>query len=102
MPECADRDCDKPATHYCEVTVAPYSYPIERGMKMQFGLGLCFDHARTVKGVDLFTEETKKKLREATRITTKSDVPLDFTRVKVEPRLIGDDLWKLLKQGKSE
>jgi hypothetical protein len=103
MSQCQDRGCDKEATHYPEITIAPYGYPIGRGLKIQFGIELCLFHARTVKSADLFTDEdTKKRLREVTRITTKSEVPLDFTRTRVTPRRIGDELWLLLKKAATQ
>jgi len=96
MTQCFEKDCTAPATHYLQVTVAPWQHPIARGMKMQLGLQFCHEHAVAMRASDLFDDEMKKKLREITRIVAKSDVPLDFTRTKIEVREIGDDMWQLL------
>lgn len=98
MTQCFKKDCSAKATHYLQVTVAPWRHPIERGMKMQLGLQFCHPHATEMRASDLFDDEMKKKLREITRIIAKSDVPLDFTRTKIEVCPIGDELWQLLTQ----
>jgi hypothetical protein len=98
VSRCRHVGCEEAATNYLKVTVAPYGYPIERGMAMAFGLQLCLAHAKSTKASDLFDDEGKKRLREITRVVQRSEVPLDFTRTKIEIRTIGDDEWQLLQR----
>jgi hypothetical protein len=93
---CNREGCTREATRYLRVTVAPYGYPIARGMSVILGLELCLSCALETKAADLFCEEGKRQLREATRIATKSEVPLDFTRTKIEVRRLGDADWQML------
>jgi hypothetical protein len=99
--KCQRNGCESEATHYPEVAVAPYGYPITRGIKMAIRLELCFHHAHKTKATDLLGEEGKQQLRDAVKATTRSLVPLDFSRTRVTPHKLGDATWRKLTEDKS-
>lgn len=97
MSGCVQAGCERAATNYLRIKVPPYGYPVARGVALSLGLELCREHAAETKASDLLGVDLKQKLREITRIISRSDVPLDFTRAKIEVRSIGDAEWQLLK-----
>ena len=94
--QCMEPSCTEEAEYYVHILVAPMGYPIERGMAMDLSITFCGKHIGGVKASDIFTPETKKMVSEVTRITQRSEVPLDFSRTRITPRKIGDKHWNML------
>lgn len=96
MSECARVDCSAPATHYVTLTIPPVGWPMWRGMTVVFGLAVCRKCARSTDLSDLTTEEGMAVIERAKIAATGSNVPLDFKRAKVKPRLLNDPQWRSL------
>ena len=96
-PQCVEPGCTKEALYYLHVKIPPLGYSVEQyGQEMDLGLAFCANHVGRVKAEDLFDEEGRKKLNLLVKTMYKSEVPLDFTRVKITPRKIGDKNWQLI------